>query len=112
MRKQIGALAKPDAIQFAPTLPKTRSGKIMRRILRKISAGAFSLSSRSGSGTRFAGNRCWRREEVQTRGLGCALALSHFLVWTGETDTSKFGDTSTLSEPAVVAELIKGRKAV
>ena len=36
--KEIGAIAKPDLIQWAPALPKTRSGKIMRRILRKIAA--------------------------------------------------------------------------
>jgi acetyl-CoA synthetase len=36
VRKEIGAIAVPDVIQFAPALPKTRSGKIMRRILRKI----------------------------------------------------------------------------
>jgi acetyl-CoA synthetase len=36
VRKEIGAIASPDLIQFAPGLPKTRSGKIMRRILRKI----------------------------------------------------------------------------
>ena len=36
MRAEIGPIAKPDAIQWAPGLPKTRSGKIMRRILRKI----------------------------------------------------------------------------
>jgi len=36
VRKEIGAIAAPEAIQFAPGLPKTRSGKIMRRILRKI----------------------------------------------------------------------------
>lgn len=36
--EEIGAIAKPDLIQFAPGLPKTRSGKIMRRILRKIAA--------------------------------------------------------------------------
>ena len=36
--KEIGAIAKPDLIQWAPGLPKTRSGKIMRRILRKIAA--------------------------------------------------------------------------
>jgi acetyl-CoA synthetase len=36
VRKEIGAIAVPDKIQFAPALPKTRSGKIMRRILRKI----------------------------------------------------------------------------
>jgi acetyl-CoA synthetase len=35
---EIGAFAKPEIIQFAPGLPKTRSGKIMRRILRKIAA--------------------------------------------------------------------------
>ena len=34
--KEIGPIAKPDIIQWAPGLPKTRSGKIMRRILRKI----------------------------------------------------------------------------
>ena len=38
VRKQIGPLATPDLIHFSPGLPKTRSGKIMRRILRKIAA--------------------------------------------------------------------------
>jgi acetyl-CoA synthetase len=38
VRKEIGPIASPDVIQFAPGLPKTRSGKIMRRILRKIAA--------------------------------------------------------------------------
>jgi acetyl-CoA synthetase len=38
VRKEIGAIATPDIIQWAPALPKTRSGKIMRRILRKIAA--------------------------------------------------------------------------
>jgi acetyl-CoA synthetase len=38
VRKEIGAIARPDKIQWAPGLPKTRSGKIMRRILRKIAA--------------------------------------------------------------------------
>ena len=41
VRKHIGALATPEAIQFAPALPKTRSGKIMRRILRKVAEGQF-----------------------------------------------------------------------
>ena len=36
VRSEIGAFAKPDLLQWAPGLPKTRSGKIMRRILRKI----------------------------------------------------------------------------
>ena len=36
VRKEIGPIATPDVLQFAPSLPKTRSGKIMRRILRKI----------------------------------------------------------------------------
>ena len=38
VRKQIGPIATPDIIHFSPGLPKTRSGKIMRRILRKIAA--------------------------------------------------------------------------
>ena len=63
VRKIIGPIAAPDAIQFAPALPKTRSGKIMRRILRKIAAN--------------------------------------------ELDT--LGDTSTLADPAVVDDLIKGK---
>jgi len=39
VRKEIGPIASPDKIQFADALPKTRSGKIMRRILTKIAAG-------------------------------------------------------------------------
>ena len=64
VRRDIGRFAAPDAIQWAPGLPKTRSGKIMRRILRKIAEGA----------------------------------------------TDQVGDTSTLADPAVVDELVKGRE--
>ena len=42
VRKQIGPLATPDLIHFTPGLPKTRSGKIMRRILRKIAENDYS----------------------------------------------------------------------
>jgi acetyl-CoA synthetase len=42
VRKEIGPIATPDAIQWAPGLPKTRSGKIMRRILRKIAENDYS----------------------------------------------------------------------
>jgi len=63
VRKEIGPIATPDHIQFAPGLPKTRSGKIMRRILRKIA----------------------------------------------ENDFSDLGDTSTLSDPSVVEDLIGNR---
>jgi acetyl-CoA synthetase len=42
VRKEIGAIATPDKLQFAPGLPKTRSGKIMRRILRKIAEDDFA----------------------------------------------------------------------
>ena len=41
VRKEIGPIATPDVIQWTPGLPKTRSGKIMRRILRKIAANEF-----------------------------------------------------------------------
>jgi acetyl-CoA synthetase len=41
VRKEIGPIASPDLIQFAPSLPKTRSGKIMRRILRKIAEDSY-----------------------------------------------------------------------
>jgi acetyl-CoA synthetase len=63
VRKEIGPIASPDLIQWAPGLPKTRSGKIMRRILRKIA----------------------------------------------ENDYGALGDTSTLSDPAVVDDLIANR---
>ena len=63
VRAEIGPIASPDLIQFAPGLPKTRSGKIMRRILRKIAEDSFD----------------------------------------------NLGDTSTLSEPGVVDDLIKNR---
>ena len=42
VRKEIGPIATPDHIQWAPGLPKTRSGKIMRRILRKIAANEIA----------------------------------------------------------------------
>jgi acetyl-CoA synthetase len=63
VRKEIGPIAKPDVIQWAPGLPKTRSGKIMRRILRKIAAN----------------------------------------------ELDNLGDTSTLADPSVVADLIANR---
>lgn len=47
VRKHIGALATPDQIRFATTLPKTRSGKIMRRLLRDIAAGRESTQDTS-----------------------------------------------------------------
>jgi acetyl-CoA synthetase len=64
VRKSIGPIAVPDHIQFASDLPKTRSGKIMRRILRKIAAG--------------------------------------------EKGAEAFGDTSTLTDPGIVDELVSG----
>ena len=42
VRQHIGPHASPDKIQFTPALPKTRSGKIMRRVLRKIAEGDIS----------------------------------------------------------------------
>ena len=42
VRQEIGPIASPDLIQIAPGLPKTRSGKIMRRILRKIAENEYS----------------------------------------------------------------------
>ncbi len=64
VRKDIGPIASPDLIQFAPGLPKTRSGKIMRRILRKIA----------------------------------------------EDEPGSLGDTSTLSDPTVVDDLVSQRQ--
>src|SRR3978361_42605 len=63
VRKEIGPIASPDAIQWAPGLPKTRSGKIMRRILRKIAAnehdslGGVSTLADPGVVTELVENR-------------------------------------------------------
>ncbi len=61
VRKEIGPIASPDLIQFAPGLPKTRSGKIMRRILRKIAEDDFAQPRRHldarGSGGRRRSDR-------------------------------------------------------
>jgi len=51
VRTEIGPIATPDAIQFAPALPKTRSGKIMRRILRKIAEGEVSAQALGDTST-------------------------------------------------------------
>jgi len=51
VRSEIGPIASPDKIQFAPALPKTRSGKIMRRILRKIAEGTTDAKSLGDTST-------------------------------------------------------------
>ncbi len=51
VRKEIGPIATPDKLQFAPALPKTRSGKIMRRILRKIAEGITDKSTLGDTST-------------------------------------------------------------
>ncbi len=51
VRKEIGPIATPEAIQFAPALPKTRSGKIMRRILRKIAEGVDDVKALGDTST-------------------------------------------------------------
>ena len=47
VRKEIGALAQPDDIRFTASLPKTRSGKIMRRLLKDIAAGKATVGDTS-----------------------------------------------------------------
>jgi len=51
VRKEIGPIATPEMIQWADVLPKTRSGKIMRRILKKIAAGEFEKSGMGDTST-------------------------------------------------------------
>ena len=69
MRHVIGPIATPDAIMIVPGLPKTRSGKIMRRILRKVAAGEYTglgdvttLADPSVVEKLIEGHRsCWHR---------------------------------------------------
>ena len=51
VRKEIGPIATPELIQWADVLPKTRSGKIMRRILKKVAAGDFDKKSLGDTST-------------------------------------------------------------
>ena len=62
VRKEIGPIASPDVIQWAPGLPKTRSGKIMRRILRKVAANEFDAL---GDTSTLADPGCGRRADRQ-----------------------------------------------
>ena len=66
VRKEIGAIAAPDVIQWAPGLPKTRSGKIMRRILRKVAANELE---QLGDTSTLADPSCGRRSHRQSGGL-------------------------------------------
>lgn len=47
VRERIGAFASPEVLQYAPALPKTRSGKIMRRLLRKVAMGDKNVGETS-----------------------------------------------------------------
>ena len=67
VRKDIGPIASPDLIQFAPGLPKTRSGKIMRRILRKIAEDEPSQPRRHLDAGRSRRGRRSRRRTGRTR---------------------------------------------
>ena len=73
VRKEIGPIASPDLIQFAPGLPKTRSGKIMRRILRKIAEDEYGNARRhldarrSGRGRRPGEQPAEPQERVSVR---------------------------------------------
>ena len=70
VRKDIGPIASPDLIQFAPGLPKTRSGKIMRRILRKIAEDEPSQPRRHLDAGRSRRGRRSRAEPAEQEGRG------------------------------------------
>lgn len=91
VRTHLSPIATPDVIQWAPGLPKTRSGKIMRRILRKIAEAAANESHRKPISTNGPAGKS---ELDQSR--------DHDLM-------TNLGDTSTLADPSVVHELVKGR---
>jgi acetyl-CoA synthetase len=86
VRQHLSPIATPDAIQWAPGLPKTRSGKIMRRILRKIAEAA---AEDTHLGQDLDQGRNQERENALLQNLG---------------------DTSTLADPAVVQELVRSRE--
>jgi len=78
VRKEIGPIASPDVIQFAPGLPKTRSGKIMRRILRKIAENEFgSLGDTSTlADPSVVDDLIGNRKANQEAGRSCAASIN------------------------------------
>ena len=64
VRKEIGPIASPDLIQWAPGLPKTRSGKIMRRILRKIAADEIDTLGDTSTVSGGHNNRAFREAMI------------------------------------------------
>ncbi len=72
--KQIGAIAKPDDIRFADNLPKTRSGKIMRRLLRSIAKGEEITSDTSTLENRASSRSCKARAKSRAAGLAARRA--------------------------------------
>jgi acyl-coenzyme A synthetase/AMP-(fatty) acid ligase len=67
--KHIGAIAKPDEVRFAEALPKTRSGKIMRRLLKEIASGAKSPATRR----RWRTSACWQNSQHQRNRHICPM---------------------------------------
>ncbi len=78
MRKVIGAFAVPEAIQWTSALPKTRSGKILRRLLRKVATGAqYSAPQREeGEGRRRSNMYIGRALSLPEETTECALCPS------------------------------------
>ncbi len=70
VRKEIGPLATPDVLHWTDSLPKTRSGKIMRRILRKIAAGDYQQPRRY-----LNARRSWRGGKTARREAGHRNAI-------------------------------------
>ena len=97
MRKHIGPIATPDVLHVTPDLPKTRSGKIMRRILRKVRLPLRMMMMVLGGG---GGGELPSAPPAPT---------SHAQVAAGDKDKATFGDTSTLADPSVVDALSKCR---
>ena len=73
VRKEIGPIATPDLIQWAPSLPKTRSGKIMRRILRKIAEDDFGSLGDTSRPSRFWSSACPERRRHLNAHTGCSF---------------------------------------
>ena len=112
-RKEIGAFASPDVIHWAPALPKTRSGKIMRRILRKIAAGEVSEEDARTHAHIQSCTRAHLHAHACTRARmhACTHARMRTCTHTaaGQVSEEDLGDTSTLAEPAVVDTLVGSR---
>ena len=104
VRKEIGPIAAPDVIQFAPGLPKTRSGKIIRRILRKIAENEFGALG----DTSTSADPAVVDDLIRNRSVGCAGSITMRLVLLGPPGAGKGTQATRMAKRFAIPQLSTG----